>query len=125
MQIQSLHLTRAFIFPWYHEEQSALVHSGFQPVVKISGFDPLTQEHEEIPGCTNPASGFEEWAAMSQSCSPTSQALFKTREPALCAGLVSALTVGVLDEVGMKQLGLDGVIQQESKKVLCYGSSNP
>ncbi|XP_061849938.1 major facilitator superfamily domain-containing protein 1-like isoform X2 [Colius striatus] len=32
-------------------------------------------------------------------------------------GFVSALTVSVLDKVGMKQLGLDGVIQQESKKV--------
>ncbi|XP_042654589.1 major facilitator superfamily domain-containing protein 1-like [Tyto alba] len=48
----------------------------------------------------------------------------------LCVlGFVSALTVSVLDKVGMKQLGLDGVIQQESKKVriqdiqqlpLCY-----
>ncbi|KAM6407467.1 lysosomal dipeptide transporter MFSD1-like [Rhynochetos jubatus] len=36
----------------------------------------------------------------------------------LCVlGFVSALTVSVLDKVGMKQLGLDGVIQQESKKV--------
>ncbi|XP_027549513.1 major facilitator superfamily domain-containing protein 1-like isoform X3 [Neopelma chrysocephalum] len=36
----------------------------------------------------------------------------------LCVlGLVSALTVSVLDKVGMKQLGLDGIIQQESKKV--------
>jgi len=34
-------------------------------------------------------------------------------------GFVSALTVSVLDKVGMKQLGLDGVIQQESKKVVC------
>lgn len=33
-------------------------------------------------------------------------------------GFVSALTVSVLDKVGMKQLGLDGVIQQESKKVV-------
>lgn len=38
----------------------------------------------------------------------------------LCVlGFVSALTVSVLDKVGMKQLGLDGVIQQESKKVVC------
>ncbi|KAL8175162.1 UNVERIFIED_CONTAM: hypothetical protein K2H54_014906, partial [Gekko kuhli] len=36
----------------------------------------------------------------------------------LCAlGFLSAITVSVLDRVGMKQLGLDGVIQQESKKV--------
>ncbi|XP_053898467.1 major facilitator superfamily domain-containing protein 1-like isoform X2 [Malaclemys terrapin pileata] len=44
-------------------------------------------------------------------------------------GFISAITVSVLDKVGMKQLGLDGVIQQESKKVrvqdvrrlpLCY-----
>ncbi|KAM9372522.1 lysosomal dipeptide transporter MFSD1-like [Phaethornis superciliosus] len=36
----------------------------------------------------------------------------------LCVlGFVSALAVSVLDKVGMKQLGLDGVIQQESKKV--------
>ncbi|XP_015283617.1 PREDICTED: major facilitator superfamily domain-containing protein 1-like [Gekko japonicus] len=36
----------------------------------------------------------------------------------LCAlGFLSAVTVSVLDRVGMKQLGLDGVIQQESKKV--------
>ncbi|KAJ7305779.1 hypothetical protein JRQ81_010145 [Phrynocephalus forsythii] len=36
----------------------------------------------------------------------------------LCVlGFVSAVTVSVLDKVGMKQLGLDGVIQQESKKV--------
>lgn len=33
-------------------------------------------------------------------------------------GFVSALTVSVLDKVGMKQLGLDGVIHQESKKVV-------
>ncbi|XP_075755096.1 lysosomal dipeptide transporter MFSD1-like [Pelodiscus sinensis] len=32
-------------------------------------------------------------------------------------GFISAITVSVLDKVGMKQLGLDGVIQQESKKV--------
>ncbi|XP_029813788.1 major facilitator superfamily domain-containing protein 1-like isoform X2 [Manacus vitellinus] len=36
----------------------------------------------------------------------------------LCVlGLFSAITVSVLDKVGMKQLGLDGIIQQESKKV--------
>ncbi|XP_034640614.1 major facilitator superfamily domain-containing protein 1-like isoform X3 [Trachemys scripta elegans] len=44
-------------------------------------------------------------------------------------GFISAITVSVLDKVGMKQLGLDGVVQQESKKVrvqdvrrlpLCY-----
>ncbi|XP_074453524.1 lysosomal dipeptide transporter MFSD1-like isoform X1 [Larus michahellis] len=36
----------------------------------------------------------------------------------LCVlGFVSALTVSALDKMGMKQLGLDGVIQQESKKV--------
>lgn len=34
-------------------------------------------------------------------------------------GFVSALTVSVLDKVGTKQLGLDGVIQQESKVVGC------
>lgn len=33
-------------------------------------------------------------------------------------GFISALTVSVLDKVGMKQLGLDGVMQQESKKVV-------
>ncbi|CAM2099462.1 unnamed protein product [Caretta caretta] len=32
-------------------------------------------------------------------------------------GFILAITVSVLDKVGMKQLGLDGVIQQESKKV--------
>lgn len=37
----------------------------------------------------------------------------------LCVlGFISAITVSVLDKVGMKQLGLDGVIQQESKKVV-------
>ncbi|KAM9124722.1 lysosomal dipeptide transporter MFSD1-like isoform 9-T10 [Pangshura tecta] len=36
----------------------------------------------------------------------------------LCTlGFISAITVSMLDKVGMKQLGLDGVIQQESKKV--------
>nr|XP_056722371.1 major facilitator superfamily domain-containing protein 1-like [Euleptes europaea] len=36
----------------------------------------------------------------------------------LCVlGFLSAIVVSVLDRVGMKQLGLDGVIQQESKKV--------
>ncbi|KAM8961474.1 lysosomal dipeptide transporter MFSD1-like isoform 1-T1 [Pelodytes ibericus] len=36
----------------------------------------------------------------------------------LCvAGFFSAITVSVLDKVGMKQLGLDGAIQEESKKV--------
>ncbi|XP_010130982.1 PREDICTED: major facilitator superfamily domain-containing protein 1-like, partial [Buceros rhinoceros silvestris] len=36
----------------------------------------------------------------------------------LCVlGFISALTVSVLDKVGVKQMGLDGVIQQESKKV--------
>ncbi|KAM4632054.1 lysosomal dipeptide transporter MFSD1-like [Discoglossus pictus] len=32
-------------------------------------------------------------------------------------GFLSAITVSVLDKVGMKQLGLDGAIQEESKKV--------
>nr|XP_020668786.1 major facilitator superfamily domain-containing protein 1-like [Pogona vitticeps] len=32
-------------------------------------------------------------------------------------GFLSAIMVSMLDKVGMKQLGLDGVIQQESKKV--------
>lgn len=36
----------------------------------------------------------------------------------LCVlGFVSAITVSVLDKMGMKQLGLDGVIQEESRKV--------
>ncbi|XP_070810923.1 lysosomal dipeptide transporter MFSD1-like [Pituophis catenifer annectens] len=36
----------------------------------------------------------------------------------LCVlGFISAITVSVLDKVGTKQLGLDGVLQQESKKV--------
>ncbi|KAM6424390.1 lysosomal dipeptide transporter MFSD1-like isoform 2-T2 [Liasis olivaceus] len=36
----------------------------------------------------------------------------------LCVlGFISAITVSMLDKVGTKQLGLDGVIQQESKKV--------
>ncbi|PIO30136.1 hypothetical protein AB205_0011120, partial [Aquarana catesbeiana] len=36
----------------------------------------------------------------------------------LCVlGFCSAVTVSVLDKVGMKQLGLDGTIQEESKKV--------
>ncbi|KAG1944484.1 major facilitator superfamily domain-containing protein 1 [Pimephales promelas] len=36
----------------------------------------------------------------------------------LCVlGFLSAVTVSVLDRVGMKQLGLDGVIQEESRKV--------
>lgn len=30
-------------------------------------------------------------------------------------GFVSTLTVSILDKVGMKQLGLDTIIQQESK----------
>ncbi|XP_073686741.1 lysosomal dipeptide transporter MFSD1 [Garra rufa] len=32
-------------------------------------------------------------------------------------GFLSAITVSVLDKMGMKQLGLDGVIQEESRKV--------
>ncbi|XP_069590495.1 lysosomal dipeptide transporter MFSD1-like isoform X1 [Ranitomeya imitator] len=32
-------------------------------------------------------------------------------------GLLSAITVSILDKLGMKQLGLDGSIQEESKKV--------
>uniref|UniRef100_W5KLK9 Lysosomal dipeptide transporter MFSD1 n=1 Tax=Astyanax mexicanus TaxID=7994 RepID=W5KLK9_ASTMX len=36
----------------------------------------------------------------------------------LCVlGFLSAITVSVLDKVGMKQLGLDGAIQEESRKV--------
>ncbi|XP_056391053.1 major facilitator superfamily domain-containing protein 1-like isoform X2 [Hyla sarda] len=36
----------------------------------------------------------------------------------LCVlGLLSAVTVSILDKVGMKQLGLDGAMQEESKKV--------
>nr|DBA19418.1 TPA: hypothetical protein GDO54_015259 [Pyxicephalus adspersus] len=36
----------------------------------------------------------------------------------LCVlGFCSAVTVSILDKVGMKQLGLDGAIQEESKKV--------
>ncbi|XP_073504292.1 lysosomal dipeptide transporter MFSD1-like [Phyllobates terribilis] len=36
----------------------------------------------------------------------------------LCViGLLSAVTVSILDKLGMKQLGLDGSIQEESKKV--------
>lgn len=36
----------------------------------------------------------------------------------LCVlGFLSAITVSVLDKMGMKQLGLDGVIQEESRKV--------
>lgn len=36
----------------------------------------------------------------------------------LCVlGFLSAVTVSVLDRMGMKQLGLDGVIQEESRKV--------
>ncbi|KAA0705074.1 hypothetical protein E1301_Tti017859 [Triplophysa tibetana] len=36
----------------------------------------------------------------------------------LCVlGFLSAVTVSVLDKMGMKQLGLDGVIQEESRKV--------
>ncbi|CAM5143996.1 unnamed protein product [Eretmochelys imbricata] len=35
-------------------------------------------------------------------------------------GFILAITVTMLDKVGMKQLGLDGVIQQESKKVTPY-----
>ncbi|KAM4026177.1 lysosomal dipeptide transporter MFSD1-like [Anomaloglossus baeobatrachus] len=36
----------------------------------------------------------------------------------LCVlGLLSAITVSILDKLGMKQLGLDGSIQEESKKV--------
>lgn len=36
----------------------------------------------------------------------------------LCVlGLFSAVTVSILDKLGMKQLGLDGTIQEESKKV--------
>ncbi|KAM9488663.1 lysosomal dipeptide transporter MFSD1 [Clarias gariepinus] len=36
----------------------------------------------------------------------------------LCVlGFLSAITVSVLDKVGMKQLGLDGTIQEESRKV--------
>ncbi|KAG9476756.1 hypothetical protein GDO78_002252 [Eleutherodactylus coqui] len=36
----------------------------------------------------------------------------------LCVmGLLSAITVSILDKLGMKQLGLDGTIQEESKKV--------
>ncbi|XP_053550596.1 major facilitator superfamily domain-containing protein 1 [Bombina bombina] len=36
----------------------------------------------------------------------------------LCVlGFASAITVSILDKVGMKQLGLDGAIQEESKKV--------
>ncbi len=37
----------------------------------------------------------------------------------LCVlGFLSAITVSVLDKMGMKQLGLDGVIQEESRKVV-------
>ncbi|KAL6488203.1 hypothetical protein MHYP_G00019440 [Metynnis hypsauchen] len=36
----------------------------------------------------------------------------------LCVlGFLSAITVSVLDKMGMKQLGLDGTIQEESRKV--------
>lgn len=38
----------------------------------------------------------------------------------LCVlGFVSAIIVSTLDKVGMKQLGLDGAIQEESRKVAC------
>ncbi|KAM9124723.1 lysosomal dipeptide transporter MFSD1-like isoform 10-T11 [Pangshura tecta] len=44
----------------------------------------------------------------------------------LCTlGFISAITVSMLDKVGMKQLGLDGVIQQESKKVASLWPSIP
>lgn len=37
----------------------------------------------------------------------------------LCVlGFTSAILVSTLDKVGMKQLGLDGVIQEESRKVV-------
>ena len=37
----------------------------------------------------------------------------------LCVlGFLSAITVSILDKVGMKQLGLDGAIQEESRKVV-------
>lgn len=37
----------------------------------------------------------------------------------LCVlGFLSAVTVSVLDKVGMKQLGLDGILQEESRKVV-------
>ncbi len=37
----------------------------------------------------------------------------------LCVlGFVSAIIVSTLDKVGMKQLGLDGTIQEESRKVV-------
>lgn len=34
-------------------------------------------------------------------------------------GFVSAIIVSALDKIGMKQLGLDGAIQEESRKVVC------
>ncbi|MCJ8750456.1 hypothetical protein PDJAM_G00266610, partial [Pangasius djambal] len=37
----------------------------------------------------------------------------------LCVlGFLSAIIVSILDKVGMKQLGLDGAIQEESRKVV-------
>jgi Na+/H+ antiporter NhaA len=42
----------------------------------------------------------------------------------LCAiGFVSAITVGLLDKVGVQQLGQADTLQQDSKKVVCmvYG----
>lgn len=37
----------------------------------------------------------------------------------LCVlGFMSAITVSALDKVGMRQLGLEGAIQEESRKVV-------
>lgn len=39
----------------------------------------------------------------------------------LCVlGFLSAIIVSTLDKVGMKQLGLDGAIQEESRKVVFF-----
>lgn len=53
--------------------------------------------------------------------------LWMTRLSALCylgallcvLGFMSAVIVSTLDKVGMKQLGLEGTIQEESRKVVC------
>lgn len=85
----------------------------------------LTQKFEEKYGMQWTLWGGN--SAHMQTMIYTGWALYITWLSTLCflgallcvLGFMSAIIVSTLDKVGMKQLGLDGAIQEESRKVVC------